>query len=118
MKRAIMIVMLLLPLYSIAQDKNLQILQKVIDGRDPVSITKLDLSWNDLTSLPSEIAQLQNLTELWLSGSEFTSLPSELVQLKNLTMLVLEANGLISLPSEIGELKNLTELWLWDNNIP
>jgi hypothetical protein len=53
MKKAIMIVMLLLPLYSIAQDKNLEILQEAIDGRDPASIMELDLSWKGLTSLPS-----------------------------------------------------------------
>ena len=66
MKRGILIIMLLLPLYSMAQDKNLQILQKAIDGRDPASITKLDLSRKGLTSLPPEIGQLQNLTELSL----------------------------------------------------
>ena len=70
MKKAIMIVMLLLPLYSIAQDKNLEILQEAIDGRDPASITRLNLSYKGLTSLPSEIGQLQNLTELDLYDND------------------------------------------------
>ena len=95
MKRAILIITLLLPLYSIAQDKNLQILQEAIDGRDPASITILDLSEKGLISLPPEIVQLQNLTVLDLSENDLTSLPSEIVQLKN-----------------------LTELWLWNNDIP
>ena len=66
MKRAILIIMLLLPLYSIAQDKNLQILQEAIDGRDPASITELDLNDKGLTSLPPEIGNLQNLSYLFI----------------------------------------------------
>ena len=95
MKRAMLIIMLLLPLYSIAQDRNLQILQKAINGRDPASITELDLFYNGLTSLPSEIVQLQNLERLYLHN-----------------------NNLTSLPSEIGRLKNLSFLYIYDNNIP
>ena len=118
MKRAILIIMLLLPLYSIAQDKNLQILQEAIDGRDPASITELDLSYNGLTSLPSEIGKLKNLTRLDLSYNDLTSLPSEIGQLKNLTELYLHNNYLTSLPPEIGQLQNLTELRLYDNELP
>ena len=70
MKRAMLIVMLLLPLYSIAQDKNLEILQEAIDGRDPASITELYLSYKGLTSLPSEIGKLQNLSYLYIYDND------------------------------------------------
>ena len=117
MKRAMLIVMLLLPLYSIAQDKNLQILQGAIDGRDPASITKLDLYGKGLTSLPPEIGQLKNLERLYLYNNNLKSLPPEIVQLQNLTGLDLSVNDLTSLPPEIGQLQNLTELDLSYNDL-
>jgi GTPase SAR1 family protein len=79
--------------------------------------TKLNLSGNQLTSLPEEIAELKNLTELNLSENQLTSLPSEIVELKNLTELNLSENQLTSLPSEIVELKNLAELYLTGNQL-
>ena len=69
------------------QDTNLQILQEAINGRDPASITELDLGYKGLTSLPSEIGQLQNLTALYLWENNLTSLPPEIGQLQNLTEL-------------------------------
>ena len=96
MKRAMLIVMLLLPLYSIAQDKNLEILQEAIDGRDPASITELYLSWKGLTSLPPEIGQLQGLTALGLSENSLTSLLPEIGQLQGLTVLGLSGNSVLS----------------------
>ena len=76
------------------------------------SVTELDLSENNLTYIPAEICQLQNLTELWLSYNQLASIPPEIGQLQNLTQLWLNNNQLASIPAEIGQLQNLTELWL------
>ena len=97
------------------QDTNLQILREAINGRDPASITELDLGYKGLTSLPSEIGQLQNLTALYLWENNLTSLPPEIGQLQNLISLWLSGNDLTSLPPEIGQLQNLTELDLYDD---
>jgi internalin A len=78
---------------------------------------KLDLSKNQLTSLPTEIGELKDLTELYLSRNQLTSLPAEIAELKNLTKLYLLGNQLTSLPAEIAELKNLTVLDLSDNQL-
>jgi len=81
------------------------------------NLTTLELFGNQLTSLPPEIAGLTNLTTLYLFGNQLTSLPPEIAELKNLTALDLSRNQLTSLPSEIVELKNLTALDLSDNQL-
>ncbi|MEM9119214.1 MAG: COR domain-containing protein [Cyanobacteria bacterium P01_F01_bin.56] len=72
---------------------------------------------NQLTALPSEIAQLQNLSVLDLSANQLTALPSEIAQLQNLSVLDLSANQLTALPSEIAQLQNLSVLDLRANQL-
>ncbi len=80
------------------------------------SLTKLYISNNHLTSLPSEISELKNLTELYISNNH-TSLPPEISELKNLTKLYISNNQLTSLPPEISKLKNLTKLYISNNQL-
>jgi small GTP-binding protein len=77
--------------------------------------TELNLSGNQLKTLPAEIGELKNLTTLDLSGNQLERLPAEIGELKNLTTLDLSGNQLERLPAEIGELKNLTTLDLSEN---
>src|SRR5665647_3542694 len=72
------------------------------------NVTKLDLSRNQLTQLPSEIGKLRNLTELSLSHNQLTQIPSEIVELKDLIELDLSWNQLTQLHPEVLKLKNLT----------
>jgi small GTP-binding protein len=81
------------------------------------NLTQLNISGNQLTSLPPEIKELKNLTELGISGNELTSLPPEIKELKNLTKFFLFGNQLTSLPPEIKELKNLTQLNISGNQL-
>ena len=67
----------------------------------------LDLYHNGLTTLPPEIGQLQSLQELYLQENQLTTLPPEIGQLKNLQTLSLSENQLTALPPEIGQLENL-----------
>ncbi len=87
---------------------------------NPTDVTELDLSHNELESLPGEIGQLTNLTHLDLSRNEeldWADTFNKLSILTNLTELDLSSNSLESLPSEIGQLTNLTELYLYENNL-
>jgi Leucine-rich repeat (LRR) protein len=78
----------------------------------------LDLSCNQLTSLPESIGQLKNLTNLDLGNNQLTSAPGFISQLKNLTHLNLTRNQITSLPPQsIAQLKNLTHLYLNRNQI-
>src|SRR3990172_3609002 len=73
-------------------------------------LTKLDISHNRLTSLPSEIGRLQALQLLQVSSNQLTSLPSEIGRLQALQLLQVSSNRLTSLPSEIGRLQALQGL--------
>ena len=81
------------------------------------NLTSLDLGINQLTALPPEIWQLTNLTTLDLFGNQLTALPPEIGRLTNLTTLNLAAIQLSALPPEIGRLTNLTSLDLSGNGL-
>ena len=55
-------------------------------------VTKVDLSYNKLTTIPPEICNLTNLETLGLSYNQLTTLPPEIGKLKNLTWLYLQDN--------------------------
>jgi internalin A len=82
-----------------------------------INLEKLNLRYNQLTSLPREIGKLTNLNFLYLYGNKLVSLPSEIGQLVNLKILNVNGNKLISLPKEIGQLINLITLNIHSNNL-
>lgn len=79
--------------------------------------TGLDLSGNQLTSLPPEIAKLTSLTKLDFSNNQLTGLPPEISKLTSLARLYLSRNRLKSLPLEITRMTSLTSLSLWNNQL-
>ena len=81
------------------------------------NLTTLDLSYNNLTSLPKSITRLENLTRLYLSWNKLTSLPKSITRLENLTEIKLNKNNLTSLPKSITRLENLTRLDLSWNQL-
>ena len=83
---------------------------KVIEEAKTRKKTTLDLSNNELATLPPEICELTNLTWLALSHNRLTTLPPEICQLTNLTYLSLSDNHIRELSSAISQLPNL--IWL------
>ena len=78
----------------------------------------LDLRGQNITSIPAEVFTkplVQNLTVLELSGNDLRSLPREICLLVGLEELYLARNGLKSLPKEIEDLSNLRRLNLVHN---
>ncbi|WP_251958782.1 leucine-rich repeat domain-containing protein [Nostoc commune] len=92
-------------------------LLQVIEQAASEKATELDLSNNQLSSLPPEISQLSSLTELYLNDNQLSSLPPEISQLFSLTTLYLHNNQLSSLPPEISQLSSLTTLYLHNNQL-
>ncbi|XP_026523185.1 leucine-rich repeat-containing protein 59 [Notechis scutatus] len=77
--------------------------------------TVLDLSCNNLATLPSEFCSLTHLVKLDLSKNRLQNLPSDFGRLINLQHLDLLNNRLATLPVSFAQLKNLKWLDLKDN---
>ncbi len=92
-------------------------IQRIIRRALEKGATTLDLSENQLTTLPPELAQLANLQNLDLSRNQLTTLPPQLAQLTNLQKLDLWGNELTTLPPELAQLTNLQNLDLWGNEL-
>ncbi len=77
----------------------------------------LNLSQNQLTTLPSEICRLTNLQQLNLNNNRLTTLPAEIGNLTNLQELYLYENQLTTLPAKIVNLTNLQQFNLGGNRL-
>jgi Leucine-rich repeat (LRR) protein len=79
------------------------------------SLTKLNISYNELDSVPPEIQNLKFLTFLDLNSNNLSSLPPEIGNLTALITLNLRNNRLTSIPDEIGNIRCLKTLNLQGN---
>ena len=79
------------------------------------SITRIDISNEGLTEVPSQIKYVKNLKNLYLDSNSISELPSELFQLSQLEILYLGDNNISIIPNEIGNLTNLKKLILFEN---
>ena len=79
--------------------------------------TSLDLSGQQLTSLPDYVLAKTDLANLNLSNNQLTGLPDGIGKLTNLTVLNVENNRLQSLPASIGQLKYLARADFSNNRL-
>ena len=77
----------------------------------------LDLRWNQLTVIPSDVTMLSNLSILELSENLITSIPEHITHLTKLRILELNQNQLTTIPDHISSL-SLNEMGISANNIP
>jgi Leucine-rich repeat (LRR) protein len=80
-------------------------------------ITSLDLAWNRLETLPTEITKLERLYSLNIISNTLKSLPPKISELTNLNLLNLSGNKLIVLPPEVTNLTRLQSLHLTCNKL-
>jgi Leucine-rich repeat (LRR) protein len=67
----------------------------------------VDLSGQQLTTIPESVLNQTDITELNLSNNQIVTLPAEISKLTNLQTLNIENNRLESFPAELTELKAL-----------
>jgi len=95
----------------------IQELQEIIDRAHKHNWKTLDLSDEQIESLPDMIGHLTTLLRLDLNRNQLTRLPDSIGLLRNLTELSVNGNCLTRLPASIGHLANLTRLNLNNNNL-
>ena len=82
-----------------------------------VQLQSLSLGNNELTKLPNWIGNLKNLEKLSLIDNQLTSIPETLINLTQLKILGLFSNKLTSFPNISNQLQSLEDLYLDDNQI-
>jgi internalin A len=74
------------------------------------NLTLLDLSFNQIVKIPAAIAKLQNLRTLYLHHNQIVKISDAISQLQNLKELYLSGNQIVKIPDFISQLQNLTSL--------
>ena len=82
----------------------------------PISLLKLNLSFNRFSGVPSFISHLANLTEINLSSNRIESMVG-IGALTSLTILLLDDNLIVEIPNEASNLKKLKKISLKNNRI-
>ena len=72
---------------------------------------------NALNELPTSIGRLRRMNELKLNGNKLSTLPDQIGLCCRLSKLYLNENALVSLPHSIAECSSLTILHLQNNNL-
>ena len=112
---------------------DLDVLQDIIDvneslsGEEPLEIggqlwvdgrlDSLDLSTNQLTTLPESIGNLSSLKELYLYDNQLTTLPESIGNLSSLERLSLHHNQLTTLPESICNLPSDCYISVFNNQL-
>ncbi|KAM4623905.1 leucine-rich repeat-containing protein 59 isoform 1-T2 [Polymixia lowei] len=91
---------------------------KVLNLKDKINGNEMDLSLCNLTEVPvKELAAFPKATVLDLSCNNITSLPPEFCNLTHLVKVDLSKNQLTCLPDDLGNLGNLQHLDLYNNKL-
>ena len=98
--------------------KDVDVVKKIRENSNPEIVTKLDLTYTKLKTLPDDIFEkFTALEELILNDNKLTTLPSSINGLKNLKILSISQNKFKTLPISIGELNNLKQVRAIDNEL-
>lgn len=80
-------------------------------------LESLDLSYSDVTNLPSSIQNLTKLKAIEMYYNKLTQFPVDLCKISSLEIIDFSHNKIKELPESIKNLSNLKQLKLGDNNL-
>jgi Leucine-rich repeat (LRR) protein len=89
----------------------------ILDKNYDINTTSLYLKHQNLTEIPQEVFQLEDLEILCLSNNMITAISADIQKLKKLKMLYMSDNNITNIPSEIFNIENLEILIMCNNNI-
>lgn len=75
-------------------------------------LVRLDLGWNELEAVPTEVGELKQLQQLWLNDNPLVTVPPEIEKCGKLQVMDLRRTRVRKLPREIGRLRALFEIAL------
>ncbi|CAK1595823.1 unnamed protein product [Parnassius mnemosyne] len=81
------------------------------------NLIEINLSQNEISSLPNEFCNLECLEVCILSFNRILYLPEDIIKLKKLITLCIDSNVLCVLPDNIWSLPNLKKVDLYDNHL-
>ena len=90
---------------------------KVIPDEILTSVVSLDLTNNEVESIPAAIGRAKRLRELKLGRNRLSAIPTEIADADALKILALHDNGIAAIPEAVGSMKSLVELDVRDNQI-
>jgi len=73
-------------------------------------VTELNLSYQNLSSIPEYVFKMKNLEILKLDNNLISTVPSSIANLSHLKVLILSSNKIQTLPRELAEMKSLQKL--------
>lgn len=79
-------------------------------GVDLSALQRLDISYNNITSLPQELYSLQTLKELWLNNNPIKDLSPRISECEALEVLDVRSTQICDLPNTVCLLKKIYEL--------
>ena len=75
-----------------------------------INLKVIDLSFNNIEAIPSEIKVFQELTALFMNNNPLRTIPVELAECKKLKMLDLSDTLVSWLPREMSDLRFMSEV--------
>jgi leucine-rich repeat protein SHOC2 len=99
---------------EIIKFEDLQIIENWWEG---MPLTKIDLSNNEIPTVPEEISIHEELAWFNMSNNKLQAVPNSLFSLKMLKFLDLSYNGLTILSESLGQAHSLVELRIAGNQI-
>lgn len=80
-----------------------------------MKLIKLDISYNHIVEIPSQIGELVMLREFIASYNKIEFIPPDIGKVKRLRKLILNSNRLKTIPAELGNLEILEEIVISEN---